>query len=163
MYSKSHYLIAFLVSTALAFSVVAANAQTAPAAPPQTPPVAAPQTAPAAAPQTAPALTTPATPAPAQTSPATMGVLRGHILDQTGALIPGAQITVTTTKGVTVGTATASASGALCGARPAGRKLHRAGHVQRICAVCLRSPSIWPPDSRRAWTSRWRSRIRSSR
>ncbi len=41
-----------------------------------------------------------------------MGVLRGHILDQTGALIPGAQITVTTTKGVTVGTATASASGA---------------------------------------------------
>ena len=41
-----------------------------------------------------------------------MGVLRGHILDQTGALIPGAQVTVTTAKGVTVGTATANAAGA---------------------------------------------------
>ena len=92
MYSKSYCLIAFLVSAALA---VAANAQTAPAA----------------APQTAPAVTTPATPAPAQASPATTGVLRGHILDPTGALIPGAQITVTTTKGVTVGTVTANAAG----------------------------------------------------
>ncbi|MGB6855674.1 MAG: TonB-dependent receptor, partial [Terracidiphilus sp.] len=105
MYSKSHHLIAFLVSAVLSFSALPANAQTAPAASPQTPPAVAPQTAPAAGPQTAPAVTTPA-------APATTGVLRGHILDQTGALIPGAQITVTTAKGVTVGTATASASGA---------------------------------------------------
>jgi hypothetical protein len=60
-------------------------------------------------------LSTPAAPASAQTTPApasaTTGLLRGHILDQTGALIPGAQITVTTTKGVTVGTGTASAAG----------------------------------------------------
>jgi hypothetical protein len=108
VYSKSHCLIASLVSAVLAFAAVAANAQTAPAVAPQTPPAAAPQTAPAPAPEAAPALSTPA---PAQAAPATTGVLRGHILDQTGALIPGAQITVTTTKGATVGTGTASASG----------------------------------------------------
>jgi hypothetical protein len=104
-------LIAFLVSTALALAAAADNAQTAPAPAPQTPPVAAPQTAPPPAPQSAPALSTPATPAPAQATPATAGVLRGHILDQTGALIPGAQITVSTPAGVTVGTGTASAAG----------------------------------------------------
>ena len=103
MYSKSYCLIAFLISAALALAAVAANAQTAPAPATQTPP--------AAAPQAAPAVSTPATPAPAQAAPATAGVLRGHILDQTGALIPGAQITVTTAAGVTVGTGTASASG----------------------------------------------------
>jgi hypothetical protein len=95
VYSKSHCLIAFLVFAALALVAAAANAQTAPAP----------------APQAAPAVSTPATPAPAQTTPATTGTLRGHILDQTGALIPGAQITVTTTKGATVGTATANAAG----------------------------------------------------
>jgi hypothetical protein len=68
--------------------------------------------APAPVPQAAPATPPPATTAPAQTAPATTGVLRGHILDQTGALIPGAQITVTTAAGVTVGSGTASASGA---------------------------------------------------
>ena len=41
-----------------------------------------------------------------------MGVLHGHILDPTGALIPGAQIAVTTTKGAAVGTATSNAAGA---------------------------------------------------
>ena len=111
MYSKSHCLIAFLISAALCLVAAAANAQTAPAPAPQTPLAATPQTAPAPAPQAAPAVSTPATPAPAQAAPATTGVLRGHILDQTGALIPGAQITVTTTKGATVGTGTASASG----------------------------------------------------
>ena len=116
MYSKSHCLIAFLIAAGLALP---ATAQTAPAPAPQTPPASAPQTAPTAAsqtapapvPQAAPALSTPATPASAQTAPATTGVLRGHILDQTGALIPGAQITVTTPKGATVGTGTASAAG----------------------------------------------------
>jgi hypothetical protein len=103
VYSKSHCLIAFLVSTALIFTAAAANAQTAPAP--------APQAAPTPAPQGAPALSTPATPTPAQAAPATTGLLRGHILDQTGALIPGAQITVSTPAGVTVGTGTASAAG----------------------------------------------------
>ncbi len=37
--------------------------------------------------------------------------IRGHIADQTGALIPGAKVTVTTSDGKTVGTATADASG----------------------------------------------------
>jgi len=112
VYSKSHCLIAFLISAALAPAAAAANAQAAPAAGPQTPPAAAPQTAPAATPQTAPAMSTPATPAPVQATPASTGVLRGHILDQTGALIPGAQITVTTAQGANVGTATANAAGA---------------------------------------------------
>jgi hypothetical protein len=117
-------LIAFLVSAALALAAATFNAQTPPAPASQAPPAAAPQTAPARAPQTPPAAapqTTPApaaqtapavsTPAPAQAAPATTGVLRGHILDQTGALIPGAQITVSTPAGVTVGTGTASAAG----------------------------------------------------
>jgi len=37
--------------------------------------------------------------------------IRGHIADQTGALIPGAKVTIMTTDGKTVGTATADASG----------------------------------------------------
>ncbi len=41
-----------------------------------------------------------------------MGVLRGHILDPTGALIPGAQIAVSTANGASVGTATSNAAGA---------------------------------------------------
>ncbi len=56
-------------------------------------------------------MSTPATPASAQAPQSTTGTLRGHILDQTGALIPGAQITVTTAAGKTVGTATANAAG----------------------------------------------------
>ncbi|MDR3754628.1 MAG: carboxypeptidase regulatory-like domain-containing protein [Terracidiphilus sp.] len=103
-------MIAFLVSTVFTLVAAAANAQTAPAPAPQTPQAATPQTA-TPAPQVAPAEATPATPAPAEAAAATTGILRGHILDQTGALIPGAQITVTTTKGTTVGTGTASASG----------------------------------------------------
>jgi hypothetical protein len=95
VYSKSYPLIALMVSASLALVAVAANCQTAPAA---TPPA-------------APALSTPATPAPAQAAPATTGTLRGHILDATGALIPGAQVTVTTAKGAAVGTATANAAG----------------------------------------------------
>jgi hypothetical protein len=39
------------------------------------------------------------------------GVLRGHITDPTGALIPGAQVTVTTAKGAAVAKATADAAG----------------------------------------------------
>ena len=41
----------------------------------------------------------------------TTGTLRGHILDQTGALIPGAQVTVTTSAGGTVKTVTADSTG----------------------------------------------------
>lgn len=91
MYSKSYCLSTFLVSAALALTAAAANAQTAPAAAPQN----------AAAAQD-----------PAQPAPATSGVLRGHILDPTGALIPGAQVTVTTAKGAPVKTMTANAAGA---------------------------------------------------
>jgi len=40
-----------------------------------------------------------------------MGTLRGHITDPTGALIPGAQVTVTTAAGAKAGSATADAAG----------------------------------------------------
>ena len=47
-----------------------------------------------------------------QAAPATAaGTLRGHITDQTGALIPGTQITVTTAAGAAAGKATADAAG----------------------------------------------------
>ncbi|MGB0066281.1 MAG: carboxypeptidase regulatory-like domain-containing protein, partial [Terracidiphilus sp.] len=91
--SKSSCLIASVVFPALVLSCVAAPAQTS------TP----------AAPQTVPASTAPA---PARPAPVATAVLHGHILDPTGALIPGAQITVTTPRGPAVGTATANAAGA---------------------------------------------------
>jgi hypothetical protein len=50
----------------------------------------------------------------AQTAPATgtsTATIRGHIADQTGALIPGAQVTVATSDGKVVGKATADAAG----------------------------------------------------
>jgi len=93
LYSKPHFFMATLVSAALFSNAATGSGQVA-------------------APQAAPALSTPATPAPAQAAPATMGVLHGHILDPTGALIPGAEIAVTTTKGAAVGTATSNAAGA---------------------------------------------------
>jgi uncharacterized membrane protein YgcG len=92
-----------LVSATLALAALAAQGQSTPA---QSAPAAAQQTAPAAPVQTTPAV---ATPAPAQ---AATGVLRGHVLDPTGALIPGAQVTVSNAKGGTVGAATANAAGA---------------------------------------------------
>ncbi|HZB87234.1 MAG TPA: carboxypeptidase regulatory-like domain-containing protein, partial [Terracidiphilus sp.] len=49
----------------------------------------------------------------AQTVPApATGTLHGHVTDQTGALIPGAQVTITTSTGVTIGTTRADAGGA---------------------------------------------------
>jgi hypothetical protein len=46
-----------------------------------------------------------------QAAPTSTGTLHGHILDPTGALIPGAQVTVTTAAGANVGSATADAAG----------------------------------------------------
>ena len=51
---------------------------------------------------------------PAATPPSAVvanGTLRGHITDQTGALIPGAEVTVTTSAGTDVTTTTADATG----------------------------------------------------
>ena len=47
----------------------------------------------------------------AQSAPAATGTLHGHILDQTGALIPGAQVTATTAAGKNVANVTADAAG----------------------------------------------------
>jgi Carboxypeptidase regulatory-like domain len=135
LHLKSHFLTAFLFASTLAIAGAAAGAQTAAAAGSQTPPASppasdssgasAPQTAPqtpqptpaatAAPQQSAPPTSAPApqaAPAPtAQSAPAALGTLHGHIEDPTGALIPGAQVTVTTAAGKNVGSATADAAG----------------------------------------------------
>ncbi len=50
--------------------------------------------------------------APARTAAAAPASVRGHIADPTGALIPGAKITVTTTAGAAVTTTTSDSTGA---------------------------------------------------
>jgi hypothetical protein len=68
----------------------------------------------AQAPTPAPAVVTPSSAAAAAAAPAApiaTATLRGQVSDPTGALIPGATITITTSAGVTKGTATADASG----------------------------------------------------
>ena len=60
--------------------------------------------------QAAPSTAAPAT-AAGQAAPGAQGILRGHISDPTGALIPGATITVTTVAGAAAGSATADAAG----------------------------------------------------
>lgn len=62
-----------------------------------------------AAPATA--TSTPAAGAAVQTAPGAQGSLRGHVTDPTGALIPGASISVTTVTGTAAGSATADAAG----------------------------------------------------
>jgi hypothetical protein len=49
---------------------------------------------------------------PTPTTPASTATLRGHIADPTGALIPGAKVTISTPAGIAVTTTTADASGA---------------------------------------------------
>jgi hypothetical protein len=49
---------------------------------------------------------------PPSFAPPSTAILRGHIADPTGALIPGAKVAITTPAGITVNTATADASGA---------------------------------------------------
>jgi hypothetical protein len=88
-----------------------AAAQAAPAPPP------AAAAGPAAPAQDTPTQATPPSGAPAapnsgaQNMPAPTGTLHGHILDQTGALIPGAQVTATTAAGKSVANVTADAAG----------------------------------------------------
>jgi hypothetical protein len=69
----------------------------------------------AQSPQSAPAVQSPApstasTPA-AQAAPAASATIHGHIMDQTGALIPGAKVTLTTAAGKALGSVTADAAG----------------------------------------------------
>jgi hypothetical protein len=49
--------------------------------------------------------------APTATAPIALGTLHGHIEDQTGAVIPGAQVTVLTAAGKSAGNATADGAG----------------------------------------------------
>jgi hypothetical protein len=61
-------------------------------------------------------------------SPATSGTLRGHITDPTGALIPGAQVTVSNSSGAVVSRTTADSSGSysISGLAPGGYVLSAA-------------------------------------
>ena len=95
MYSRLHSFHRSIFALALGFSgMLMAQGQT-PAPPVQTP------------------VQRVQTPAPvAAAAPATTATLRGHIADPTGALIPGAKITVTTPAGTVVTTVTADSSGA---------------------------------------------------
>ena len=90
MYSKLHFFIHFLIALTFSFAALAgAHAQTSEPAP-----------APAATVTTA-----------VPVNSAGTGTLRGHIADPTGALIPGAAITIVTEDGKTVARATADAGG----------------------------------------------------
>ena len=85
MFSKLHGFVFFPIALALVSAAgLAANAQTS-AVQTQTPPSAA---------------------------PASAAILRGHIADPTGALIPGAKVAITTPAGVTVNATTADSAGA---------------------------------------------------
>ncbi len=84
MYVKSHFLTAFFLAAA-ALAGMVAQAQAAPAA---------------------------SAPAAAQSNAAATGALHGHITDPSGALIPGAQVTVLTAAGKKVGSGAADPAGA---------------------------------------------------
>ncbi len=86
MYSRHHCIIHFLIGLGLALASLAAQGQTA-----SVPVEAAAQ-------------------APVESATATV-TIRGHIADQTGALIPGAKVTISNAEGKIVKTATADAGG----------------------------------------------------
>ena len=111
MHSKSNTLTHLIVASLIAFSGAAARAQAAPAG--ATPPVAPATQSPAnqAGPDTSAPAPAPAPATGSQGTPAPAGTLHGHILDPTGALIPGAQVTVETAAGKNVGSATADSAG----------------------------------------------------
>ena len=88
MYSKLHSFHPSFIALALGLAAFSAQGQTA------TPPLQTPAPAASAAPAAA------------------TSNLRGHIADQTGALIPGATVTVLNASGKTVKTATADSGGA---------------------------------------------------
>ncbi len=90
MYPKLHCFTLFMIAISLGIASVAAAQMQTPEAPP-----------PAATVTVAPTAPTVAT-----------ASMHGHIADPTGALIPGATVTVSTSTGKTVATTTADASGA---------------------------------------------------
>jgi hypothetical protein len=90
VYSKLHSFYGFLFALAISLPLGLAGTSTAQA---QTPP-----------------LQTPASAAPSTT--AATATVRGHIADPSGALIPGANVTIATSTGTVVTSATADATGA---------------------------------------------------
>jgi hypothetical protein len=86
VYSKLHCFIHFLIAATIGVASFAAAQAQAPAAPA-------------------------ATPAPAAVTPAAASSIHGHIADPTGALIPGATVTITNALGVAVKSTTSDAAG----------------------------------------------------
>ena len=100
MYSKLHcfHLYVVVMTLGLSGTLSAQGQSSAPTVQSSTPAVQTPAQAPV----------TPTAPAASVST----GILRGHITDPTGALIPGATVTVTTGDGTVVRSTTADASGA---------------------------------------------------
>jgi len=111
VYSKLHSFHHSVCVLALGFAAVLTAQGQTPAPPPQA---------------STPAMQTPAPAAqaaqPAQAAPALTSTLRGHITDPTGALIPGATVTINTSAGTLVKSTTADSSGAYSatGLKPGG-------------------------------------------
>ena len=111
MYSKMRSFHGFLIVLALGFSaVLTAQGQAPP--PPATTQAPAVQTPTPAAETPAPAASPAAASSSAPVAPVTTATLRGHIADPTGALIPGATVTITTSAGTAVTTTAADSAGA---------------------------------------------------
>jgi len=104
VYLKSQCLIPLIVALALAWVDVAARPQAAPAN-------SVPATAGETPAQPASPAAPPSSPAAAPAAPAATGALHGHISDPTGALIPGAQVSVATVTGTNVVNVTTDAAG----------------------------------------------------
>ena len=107
VYLKSQCLIPLVVALALAWVGVAARPQSAPA---DSVPATSGETPAQPASPASPAAPH-SSPAAAQAAPAATGTLHGHISDPTGALIPGAQVSVATAAGTNVANVTADAAG----------------------------------------------------
>jgi len=86
VYLSQHFSVRFFIALVMGLSIVAAANSQAPAK-------------------------TASTQAPKRVATAITATVRGHIADPTGALIPGAIITVSNSAGKTVGTATADSGG----------------------------------------------------
>ena len=112
MYLRLNTLIKSSFAVALALASLTARAQPAPSttAPATDSSASAQSSSPASTSATVPAQPSQAASGPGNS--AATGTLHGHISDQTGALIPGAQVTISTAAGNTVGNATADAAGA---------------------------------------------------
>ena len=142
MHLRLHCMIHFVIAAMLASAALLARAQ-----------------APADSTTAAPPQVTQAQAA----TPAATVTIRGHITDQTGALIPGAKITITDEAGNTSRTLTADAGGAYqaSGLTPGSYivKAEYAGFAPFQSQPIVAHAPARPSASTSPWPSRWSSRM----